>query len=106
MLQVFCLVVAKIDLDVAYACMLQVYVSSVLRCFVHIFASVSFGCCIYLQLFSNVFQAFFASVSDACFTCFICLFFMLQLLYLDVLKVDRVSHIGCVWKAADGTDDV
>jgi hypothetical protein len=35
------------------------------------FASVSSRCCICLQWFSNVFQAFFVSVSDACFKCFI-----------------------------------
>jgi hypothetical protein len=39
MLQVF-------YLDIAYTYMLQVYVSSVFRCFVHMFASVSSECCI------------------------------------------------------------
>ena len=31
---------------------------------------------------------------------------MLQLLHLDVLKVDRVLHMGCAWKAAGSADDV
>ena len=31
---------------------------------------------------------------------------MLQLLHLDVLKVDRVLHMGCVWKAVGSADDV
>ena len=44
----FYLDVGKVDLDVAYTCMLQTYVSSVIRCFIHIFASVSSGCCICL----------------------------------------------------------
>jgi hypothetical protein len=39
MLQVF-------YLDIAYTYMLQAYVSSVSRCFIHMFASVSFECCI------------------------------------------------------------
>jgi hypothetical protein len=38
---VFVLDVAKVDLDVVYTCMLQVYVSSVFRCFTRMFASVS-----------------------------------------------------------------
>jgi len=58
MLQVFYLDVAKVDLDVAYTCMLQAYVSSVLSCFICMFISVSSECCICLQWFSNVFQAF------------------------------------------------
>ena len=37
----FFLNVAKVDLDVAYICMLQAYVSSVFRCFIRMFASVS-----------------------------------------------------------------
>jgi hypothetical protein len=69
---VFCLDVAVVDLDVVYTCMLQVYVSSVFRCF-HTYvckfhldvAYVSSG----FQMFSDV----FASVSNACFKCFICL---------------------------------
>jgi hypothetical protein len=73
MLQVFCLDVAKVDMNVAYTCMLQAYISSVFRCFIRMLASVSFGCCIYLQWFSNVFLDVFASVSDTCFRCFICL---------------------------------
>jgi hypothetical protein len=55
MLQMFCLDVAKVDLDVAYTYMLQAYVSSVFMCFIRMFASVSSECCIYLQWFSNVF---------------------------------------------------
>jgi hypothetical protein len=52
----FYLDVAKVDLDVAYPCMLQAYVSSVFRCFMRMFASVSSGCCVYLQSFLNVFS--------------------------------------------------
>jgi hypothetical protein len=33
-------------------------------------------------------------------------FYMLQLLYLDVLKVDWVLHMGYMWEAAGGPDDV
>jgi hypothetical protein len=49
MLQVFYLDVTKVDLDVAYTCMLPAYVSSVFRCFTHIFASISSRCRICLQ---------------------------------------------------------
>jgi hypothetical protein len=58
MLQLFCLDVVKVDLDVAYTYMLQAYVLSVYRCFIHMFASVSSGWCICLQWFSNVFRHF------------------------------------------------
>jgi hypothetical protein len=50
--------VVKVDLHVVSTCMLQAYVRSVFRCFIRMLASVSFGCYICLQWFSNVFQAF------------------------------------------------
>jgi hypothetical protein len=85
--KVFYLDVAKVDLDVAYTCKLQAYVSSVFGCFIRMFASVSSECCIYLQWFSNVFQVFSqvfqAFVSSVSFV-FFC---MLQLLH-DVSKID------------------
>jgi hypothetical protein len=40
--------VAKVDPHVVYTCMLQAYVSSVIRCFICMLASVSSGCCICL----------------------------------------------------------
>jgi hypothetical protein len=48
------------------------------------------------QWFSNVFQAFSQVFSDTCVS--FVFFRMLQLLHLDILKVDRVLHIGCVWE--------
>ena len=106
MLQVFCLDVATVDLDVAFTWMLQTYVSSVFMCFVRMFASVSSRCCICLQWFlivfqsfSQVFQMLVSSVSSVFFS-------MLQLLHLDVSKVDPVLHIGCAWETADGVGDV
>jgi hypothetical protein len=33
-------------------------------------------------------------------------FSMLQLLHLDILKVDRVLHMGCTCEAAGGADDI
>jgi hypothetical protein len=56
--QMFYLDIAKVYLNVAYTCMLQAYVSSVFRCFIRMFVCVSSGCCICLQWFLNVFQAF------------------------------------------------
>jgi hypothetical protein len=41
--------VAKVYVDVAYTCILQAYISSVLRCFIRMLASVSYECCICLQ---------------------------------------------------------
>jgi hypothetical protein len=66
LLQVFYLDVTKVDLDVAYTCMLQAYVSNVFRCFVCMFASVSSECCIcnVFQVFSQVFQTLASSVSS------------------------------------------
>jgi hypothetical protein len=72
-------------------------------CCKHMFLGVSYVC---FQVFHldvayifNSFQIFlgiFASVPDACVKHFIYLFCMLQLLHLDILKVDRVLHMGCV----------
>jgi hypothetical protein len=79
-----------------------------------VFSGVSYAC---LQVFHldvayvcNDFQMFsdvFASVSDACFKCCIYLLvYVATLLHLDVLKVDRVLHMGCAWEAVGGADDV
>jgi hypothetical protein len=109
MLQVFYLDIAKVDLDVAYTCMLQAYVSSVFRCFVRMFASVSSDFIRMLHMFAMVFKCIlgvFVSVSDACFKCFICLFLMLQLLHLNISKVDQVLHMGYMQKAAGGAHNI
>ena len=50
-------------------------------------------------MFSQVFHTLVLSVSFI----FFC---MLQLLRMDVLKVDRVLHMGCTWEAAGGMGDV
>jgi hypothetical protein len=55
MLQVFYLVVAKVDLDLTYTCMLQAYVSNVFKCFIRMFASISSRCGICLQWFFKYF---------------------------------------------------
>jgi hypothetical protein len=47
------------------------------------------------KCFRRLFQVFYLS--------FFC---MLQLLHLNVLKVDRVLHMGCAWKAASGMDNI
>jgi hypothetical protein len=55
-----------------------------------------------LHMFAMIFKCFsgvFVDVSSV----FFC---MLQWLYLNVLKVDRMLHMGCVWEAADDADDV
>jgi hypothetical protein len=33
-------------------------------------------------------------------------FCILQLLHLDASKIDQMLHVGGVWEAADGVDDV
>jgi hypothetical protein len=40
-------------------------------------------------------QMFYMHVSSVSFV----LFYMLQVLYVDVLKIDRVLHMGCVCEA-------
>ena len=89
MLQVFYLNVAKVDLDVAYTCMLQAYVSSV-----------SYVCCKcliwMLHTFAMAFKCFFrcfASVSEVCCKCFNCFGRMLQVFNLNVAKADLVLHM-------------
>ena len=106
MLQEFCLDVAKVDLDVAYTCMLQAYVSTVFKCFICMFASISFGCCIWLQWFLNVLQAFLQVFQRLVLSVSSIFFCMLQLFHLDVSKVYQVLHIGCTWEAVAGADDV
>jgi hypothetical protein len=84
MLQVFCLDVAEVDLYVAYICIMQAYVSRVFRCFIRMFASVSYRCCICLQWFLNVFQTFshvFHTLVSSVSSIFFC---MLQVLHLNV----------------------
>ena len=90
MLQVFYINVAKVDQDVAqvaidihvcFKCMLQMF---------HLFhtyvASVSFGCCIYIQ----VFQVF----SYVCCMCFILMFVMATHVFLSFFPVfSSVSDI-------------
>jgi hypothetical protein len=96
MLQVFYRDVAKVDLDVAYACMLQTYVSSVFRCFIRMFVFYLDVAYVYngFQIFSGV----FTNVSDVYFKCFICL-----LLYVafECFKSRGVAHgmwVGsCRW---------
>jgi hypothetical protein len=78
----FYLNVAKVDLNVAYTCMLQSYFPSGFRCFIRVVQVFHLNVCICLQCFSGV----FVSVSYACFNCFICLLRMLQLFHLDVSK--------------------
>jgi hypothetical protein len=90
MLNTYGITVAKVDLVIAYTCMLQAYVLSVFKCFICMCATV----CICLQWFSNILRHFYK-----------CLRF-LQLLHLDVSKVDRVLHMGCAWEAADGVEEV
>ena len=102
----FYLDVAKVDLDVAYTYMLQVYVASVFRCFICMFTSVLSRCCIRLQWFLNVFQVFSQLFQTFVSSVSFIFFCMIQLLYLDVSKVDRVLYMGCTWKVAGGADDV
>jgi hypothetical protein len=77
MLEVFYLNVAKVDLDVAYTCMLQAYVFKCFRCFIHC------KCFIWvLHMFAmptHVFSWRFRR--------------MLQIFHLDVAKVDLVLYM-------------
>jgi len=50
-------------------------------------------------IFCKCFQTHILSVSYV-------FFYMLQLLHLNVLKIDRVLHMGCAWKVAGGAGDV
>ena len=94
MLQVFYLDVAKVDLDVAYICMLQAYVSSGPGVFIRMFASVSSGCCICLQWFLSVFRHF-PQVFQMLISCVSSAFRrMLLVLYSNIAKVDRdIAHV-------------
>jgi hypothetical protein len=75
--------VAKVYLDVAYTCMLQAYVSSIL--------GVSYVC----------YECFIWMLHTFCngYKCFNCFGHMLQVFYLDITKVDLgVAHYSC-WPA-------
>jgi len=86
--------------------MLQAYVSSIFRCFIHMFASVSSVCCICLQWVSNVFQAFLQEFQTLFSSVSFVFFCMFQMLHLEVSIIDRMLHIGCAREAAGGADDV
>jgi hypothetical protein len=79
MLQVFHLDDAKVELDVAYACMFQVFL--VFHTYV---AGVLSGCCICFAMAINVFSWF----SDVCCNYFNCFGSMLQVFHLNIAKVD------------------
>jgi hypothetical protein len=70
--------------------------------FIRMFANVSCGCCICLQWFLNVFQTFFASVSDACFKCFIYLILYVTTVTSGCFKnrsgVAHGIHVGSSWQ--------
>jgi hypothetical protein len=96
MLQMFYLDVAKVNLDVAYACMLQAYVSNV-----------SYICCKYfiwmLHMFCNgykrvflVFQTYVASWSkNVCCKCFNYFDVYCEYFHLDITKIDfGVAHVA------------
>jgi hypothetical protein len=105
MLQVFYLYVAKVDLDVAYTyCkhMFKVFSGISYICLQVFYLNVVYTCNgfqMFLRRFRKCFTSLFQSVSSV----FFC---MLQLLHLDVSKVERVLHMGCMWEAASGADDV
>jgi hypothetical protein len=85
MFQVFHLNVAKVDMDVAYTCMLQKYVSSVscvcCKCFIWMLH-------VFYNSYTHVLQVFLGVCK--CFSCFGC---MLQVFYLNVAKVNLVLHM-------------
>jgi hypothetical protein len=80
--------VTKVDLDVAYTCMLQAYVFKYFIRMLQVFyLDVAYVC--------NGFQAFFrcsASVSDVCYKCFSC-YERIFVSVLDVKKIDLVLHM-------------
>jgi hypothetical protein len=94
-LQVFYLDVVKLDLDVAYTCLLQAYV---FKCF-QVFHAYVCKCFIsMLHMFAMVFKCF-----SGIFTSVLSVFFcMLQLLHLDVSKVVGCCtwDTRCKWLAA------
>jgi hypothetical protein len=47
------------------------------------------------KVFLQVFQMHVSSVLSV-------FFYILQVLYLDVLKINRVLHIGCAWEVGGG----
>jgi hypothetical protein len=91
MLQVFYLDIAKVDLNVAYRCMLQAYVLS-FRCFIRMFVSVLSECYICLQRFSNIFQAFLQVFQTLVSSVSFLFFLYVTTVASEVLKVDQNSH--------------
>jgi hypothetical protein len=90
MLQLFHLDIAKVNLDVAYTCMLQAYVvfSGVFIYMLQVF---------YLDIAYVLqwLQTCFSGVSNICCKCFNCFGRMLRVFHLDVVKVDLgVTHIA------------
>jgi hypothetical protein len=104
MLQVLCLDVAKMDLDVAYTCMFQVFFGILYVC-LQVFLWM-------LHMFAMIFKYFsgiFASVSDIYFKCFIYLLLYVATVASECFKSrsGTVLHMGCAWEAATSdTGDV
>jgi hypothetical protein len=89
MFQVFHLDVAKVDLDVAYTCILQAYVFERFS----VASNVCFMCFVWmLHIFCNGYTCFFG-VSDICCKCFSYFGHILQVFYLNITKVDPVLHM-------------
>jgi hypothetical protein len=78
----FYLDVAKVDLDVAYTCMLQAYVSRVSYVCLRVFYPDVAYVCNGFQMFSGVSQVF----SDAYFKCFICLLLCVAIFVSECFK--------------------
>jgi hypothetical protein len=80
------------------------YVASEFIWMLHMFhqyvASVLSECCVCLHWFSTVFQVFLQVFQKHVSSVPSAFKGMLQVLYLDVLKVDRVLYMVCVWKGA------
>jgi hypothetical protein len=57
--------------------------------------------CNRFQVLSGVFQVFQTHILSVSFISFC----MLQVLHLDVLKVDRMLYMGCLWEAGEGASD-
>ena len=91
MFQLFLLNVAKVDLDVAYTCMLQEYIFKCFRCFICMLQVFYLDVAYVLQWL----QMCFPGVSDVCCKYFNYFGRMLQVFHLNIIKVDfGVTHVA------------
>jgi hypothetical protein len=90
-----------------FGCCIYMHVARIyFKCF-HVCLQVFYLDAAYVAMVFKCFSGIFASISHSYFKCFIyLLLYIATIVHLDVLKEDRVLHIGYAWEVASDADNV